>query len=680
MPRKLLILTSFFLLLSALISGCIRTDKKATDISELKEVNNTIKLKPFRVLVIIGDQWTDPMSYNIDPSRVRGTDFIDVINMLKIWGVPFDILRLDEQRLQINRFLDGEAKPNYGCVIWMADPDKLKGFSANYKTLERAVKEYGISMIALFDYIKSKEIADLVGVTCSGITSMQMGMNSRAYSISGGHFITSVADSVLLPDQNLNARTSIPDANGSTPAGADSTAERTFVNVVRCTASDSIKVLGMVGNIPQIVVRDINKETKVVWIGGGKDWFRKYQVMREIFRKALVYSIGYGIFNDNFENGFIFIMDDIGCSEHAWSLRWHYPTPRKDTLIKYLIEPLEKYGFIMVQNITPGYANPEKQIIESPWTVKPFEDIFGNWQDYGSTKEGLDEGLRRGVFEIQAHRAWSHMNWDLDSPPGPWWGSAIEGELAVTDWYNEVVDVRRGHAPVPSNDLLFIYKMGIDAIKKSFNTVPLSAEVRPGAELKAGTNGGYDNGRIAAIAGLGVSRECYVGFDHTIEFTMMMPEQFTCHDLDLTAKTNSPADQTEAGWDALLNMTREQLVSSKIAGGRRINLHDNQDWIESRKDKHWMGFNETCAYLHTNIASYRQNGIELFYDNHYCRYFEKKSSIWTLEISDSFSEHLGKDASLSVDGKIVIPVRGLRQNLEIPAGLGTHWIEFQSEQ
>ena len=58
--------------------------------------------------------------------------------------------------------------------------------------------------------------------------------------------------------------------------------------------------------------------------------------------------------------------------------------------------------------------------------------------------------------------------------------------------------------------------------------------------------------RIAAIAGLGVSRECYVGFDHTIEFRMMMPDQFTFHDLDLTAQTNYPADQTEAGWDKLL--------------------------------------------------------------------------------------------------------------------------------
>ena len=87
---------------------------------------------------------------------------------LKSGGYPFDILRLDEQRLQINRFLDGEAKPNYGCVIWMADPNKLEGYSAHFQTLKRAVEEYGISMIALFDNITTEEVAELVGVEYRG--------------------------------------------------------------------------------------------------------------------------------------------------------------------------------------------------------------------------------------------------------------------------------------------------------------------------------------------------------------------------------------------------------------------------------------------------------------------------------------------------------------------------------
>ena len=672
---------TWFLFISFLglttILSCSTNKQESAKTTETKSKPQA-DIKPFRVLVIIDDQWTDPMSYSIDPSRVKGTDFLDVVNMLKIWGVPFDILRLDEQRLQINRFLDGEAKPNYGCVIWMADHDKLEGYSAHFETLKRAVEEYGISMIALFDYIRTKEVADLVGVDFKNLEEVKLGQSKDKFVLTGNHFITSETPDVALPDKKFLASATIPEANGITPDKTEESEETEF-NLVNCTAGDSVHVLATVRSVPQLVVRDVNDKTKVVWIGGEKDWFRDYPAMRTIFRKALVYSIGYGVFNDNFENGFIFIMDDVGCSEHAWSLRWHYPTPRKDTLIKYLIDPLEKYGFMMVQNITPGFAHPEKQIIVSPWTVEPFEDIFGNWQDYGSTKEGLDEGLKRGVFEIQGHRAWSHMNWDLDSPPGPWWGSPVDGELAVTDWYNEVVDVRRNHQPVPSNDLLFIYKTGIDAIKKAFGVFPLSAEVRPGAEILKGTPGGYDNGRIAAIAGFGVSRECYVGIDHTIEFSMMMPEQFTCHDLDLTAQTDYPADETEAGWDKLMALSTEELMASKIAGGRRINLRDNLEWIESRKDKHWMGFNETCAYLHSAISVSQTNNIEFAYDDHYCKFFEKKPSFWTLELSDSYRKNLGEYASLTIDGKKLKEGLKLKQIIEIPSGLGKHNIEITGE-
>jgi hypothetical protein len=508
------------------------------------EGKNSSAVKSNRVLLIIGDQWTDPQSYNIDPRRVKGEDFIDVVTMLKIWNVPFDILRLDQQRLQINRFLDGEAKPNYGCIIWMADPNKLEGASANYQTLKRAVEEYGISMIALFDNIKTKEVADLVGVNYQSVTAVQQDSESEKFVVSGNHFITSDAAGTILPDEKKLAESRVIGGNGITLNNNEMNYSKNAVNVIRCTAGNSTNVLGTIANVPQLTVREVSNETKVIWIGGGKDWFRKYPMMRGIFRKSLVHAIGYGIFNDNFDNGYIFIMDDIGCSEHAWSLKWHYPTPSKETLMKYLIEPLQKRGLMMVQFVTSGFANPETKMIEVPWTQKPFKDIFGNWQDYGSTKAGLEEGMRRGVFEIQTHRAWSHMNWDLDSSPGPWWGSPIDGELAKTDWYNEIVDVRRGGAPVPPNDLLFIYKTGIDAIKKAFGVNVLAGEVRTGAEVRLDNNGGDDIGRVAAIAGIGVSRECYVGFDHIIEFSMMMPKQFTGHDLDLTIKTNSPGDVT----------------------------------------------------------------------------------------------------------------------------------------
>jgi hypothetical protein len=668
--KNLIIAIIFFLAFTSI--SCNRTGAKTDEV--LKEV--TIKTKPFRVLVIIGDQWTDPMSYSIDPTRVKDEDFLDVVTMLKIWGVPFDILRLDEQRLQINRFLDSRAKANYGCMIWMADPKGIDPLSANYETLKRAVNEYGISLIALSDYIKIPAVAELCGVNVKEIKQVQLSENGLKFSLSGKHFITSEAVGLSVPEKSKLAASTIPEANGITLINKVET-DISTVNLVDCSVLPSSTVLGLIGDTPQFTASDIDNGAKAIWMGGGHDWFRKYPDMRKLFRKSLVYSIGYGLFNDNFDNGFICIMDDVGCAEHSYSLTWHYPTPAKDTLIKYLIEPLEKYGFIMVQNITPGFANKDRQIIESSWDVPPFTDIFGNYQDYKSTKAGLDEGLRRGVFEIQPHRAWSHMNWDLESPPGPFW-SKPDGEMRITDWYNEVVDVRRGHAPVPSNDLLFIYKMGIDAIKKGFGVTALAAEVRPGAEIVPGKPGGFDNGRIAAIAGLGVSRECYVGFDHTIEFRMMMPDQFTFHDLDLTARTNYPADQDEANWDRLMKLTVEELTASKIAGGRRLNVHDSQDWIESRKDKHWMGFNETCAYLHTLIENKTGQGLALQveYDSHYCKHFEKRNSFWTIELSDELKKDLPETSAIYVDN-VRSQSSGQQVRLEVPAGLGTHSIEIR---
>jgi hypothetical protein len=159
---------------------------------------------------------------------------------------------------------------------------------------------------------------------------------------------------------------------------------------------------------------------------------------------------------------------------------------------------------------------------------------------------------------------------------------------------------------------------------------------------------------------------------------MMMPEQFTCHDLDLTARTNGLADETEDGWDRLMALTTEQLMASPIAGGRRINLRDNLNWIESRKDKHWMGFNETSAYLHTTITNFENYGIELFYDDHYCNYFKDKSSAWTLELSDAFRKELGERAVITLDGKRFMNTIQPKQMIEIPAGIGSHKIRLIS--
>ena len=603
---------------------------------------STAGTKPYRVLVVIGDQWDDPGSYNIDSTRISGEDFRDVATMLKIWGIPFDILRLDQQRLQINRFLNGIAQPNYACVIWMADPDKLEGYSANYQTLRRVVQDYGMSLIALFDYIKTPDVAKLLGVDYEGLTTTAARNKRQAFAISKEHFITAgMVGTVLTGDGQAD------------------------ITAIRCKAKRAAQVLGTLAGHPQLVVTDLKDDVKTVWIGGGRDWLGKHPVIRKIFRNALVYCLGFGLFNDNFDNAFIFIMDDMGASEHAYSLRWHYPTPRKETIIKYLVEPLEQYGFVMVQNVTPGYANPVTRMVESPWEREKFTDPFGNVQDYASTKEGLDEGLRRGVFEIHAHRAWTHVNWDLDSPPGPWWDAPIDGERAHSDWYQETYDERRG-TPVPSNDMLFLYKVGRSAVERQFGVTPLAVTVRPGTSLYS------DNGRLAAIAGYGVGRWRYVGTDYVIQFSIdqMVPDRFVCHDLDLVEKTDS---EVTSPTNDIRRATTAALLATKVVGGRRIDLR-SREWIESRKDKKWMGYNEVCAYVHSRIKVVPASGLHMRFDYnpHYCRHFAKNPSRWTLQLSDRYREKLGRNVTIIIDGKSkrMTPTRS--QAIDIPAGVGLH--------
>ncbi len=607
--------------------------------------------KPYRVLVVIGDQWGDPGSYAIHATSIRpvrtsvsAKDFVDVVTMLKIWGIPFDVLRLDEQRLQINRFLNGAAEPNYACVIWMADPDKLQGYSAHYPTLRRAVEDYGISLIALFDYVRAPELAELVGVKYEGAADVG-GQDAEAIKITGEHFITA-------------------GAVGTTIAAEGAAKPR----IVRCHPLPGTRVLGKLQDQPQLVVRDVSDQTKPVWIGGGHDWFDKSPAMRGLFRKAMVYCMGYGLFNDNFENAFIFIMDDMGASEHAYSLRWHYPTPSRETIVKYLVEPLQNRGLVMVQNVCPGYANPVTRMIEVPWTVAKFTDPFGNVQDYGSTKEGLGEGLRRGVFEINAHRMWTHMNWDLDSPPGPWWDAPIEGERSHNGWYHENFDFRRG-VSCPANDILFTYKVGRDAIERQFGVTPLAANVRPGEDLER-----YD-GRLAVIAGYGVDRWHYLGRDRVIQFSIlkMTPDQVTCHDIDLAEKTDSE----------LIGKARDEqspavLRDTRVVGGRSIDLR-NPDWPDRWKDKRWIGFNEYCAYLHSSVEAAASAGLTLDfdYDAYYCRHFARNPSKWTLELSDWYLKKLGAGATVSVDGKVERQALSGRTVIAIPSGVGRHRVAIR---
>jgi hypothetical protein len=136
--------------------------------------------------------------------------------------------------------------------------------------------------------------------------------------------------------------------------------------------------------------------------------------------------------------------------------------------------------------------------------------------------------------------------------------------------------------------------------------------------------------------------------------------------LDLVEKTEG--EITSPQRDAR-SEPAEALLAAKVVGGRRINLRSN-DWIESKRDKRWIGFDEYCAYLHSRIEVTEAEGLEMRfdYDPHYCRHFAKHASLWTLELSDRYLERLPGPVLLTVDGKRERRILARKQTVELSAG------------
>src|SRR5205809_773817 len=71
---------------------------------------------PYRFLLVIGDQWSDPASEVIEGT----SEFSMLCALLKSWGLPFDIHRLDQQRFDAYHLLDRNGQPRHGTIIWDA--------------------------------------------------------------------------------------------------------------------------------------------------------------------------------------------------------------------------------------------------------------------------------------------------------------------------------------------------------------------------------------------------------------------------------------------------------------------------------------------------------------------------------------------------------------------------------
>src|SRR5712692_6179779 len=110
---------------------------------------------PYRFLLVAGNQWEDPASFLIEHSG----EFQITAALLKTWGLPFDVMRLDQELLDRYHLLERDGSPRYGTIIWDA-----AGLKDRDVSLLADLNAQGVSVVILGDTIKQPEVARLAGL------------------------------------------------------------------------------------------------------------------------------------------------------------------------------------------------------------------------------------------------------------------------------------------------------------------------------------------------------------------------------------------------------------------------------------------------------------------------------------------------------------------------------------
>jgi len=594
--------------------------------------------RPFRVAVIIGDQWDDPMSYMVRATKSTGDysgygdqpdvpcpiEFHHLMILLKSWAVPFDVIRLDQQFLDRNMFLNAEGKPIYGTIIWDVNKSDIL-LNPDYSIIQEMVENYGIGLIALSDRIFQPEIQTLLGISYVGTW-----LSRSQLTVSGKHFVTAGLNSTFNIDE-----------------GHWGNMHRQEIETLEGT-----RTLVWQGETPQVTVRELGSGAHVVWIGHDHNFMFYYQDIRTMLRRAITWTIGYNLYK-TWDETIIMILDDPGTAQNVWLEHWHYPALSQEVIDQYLIQPLKEHDAILNINFVPGFVNDQKRQIEPSWSQK-FVDEFGASQDYISAKKGFDRGLEEGVFEAMCHGL-THMQPDLASPP-VWWGSELNRERAEVGWYREFGDTRRG-GEIPAAEQMWRMKTANNWLTHQFGVTPLA--FTPGG---GGSSISYENNtsRIAGRAGFGWYgwNSGYLGKDMVIV------------DWDFPGTTEAP------------------LFVSAPPNGHDFGIATDPEKFakifDTYPDAAFISINEFIGYLHAgnsgqmNLDKSPRVSFEIDYDPHYCQHFNKHSSRYTLELADWVSDEFGKNFQLEIDGKMISPDQSMFE-IEIPAGIGKHTIEIYTK-
>jgi hypothetical protein len=334
----------------------------------------------------------------------------------------------------------------------------------------------------------------------------------------------------------------------------------------------------------------------------------------------------------------------------------------------------------------PGYPRDIERAVLKSWTLD-WVDPYGTRQNLTSNYLGILEGISEGVLEVQSH-GWTHMQPDLDSPPGPWWDNPNGTEWSK-DWYREYYDSRRDkEIDVATQELHFDY--AINYTQEAFGTFPLSFAAAgywiSGFPSTSNVPATYTY-KLAALKGFGLAYDSdgydYLGPPGDIVISRMRMTRTYYLNQGSDIRTRLKA---YGGWDIpIMVCFHDQDIALNPNYLRTyLQLLEMPATSTENAVQNYMSDNEFVAYLHVKPgASSSTLGFTFEYDDHYCKYFANHNSTWTLHLSDDM---LGNLRSL---GKIDIMVDGTykatidasayfseTQTLMIPQGVGTHTIQF----
>ena len=595
-----------------------------------------LDVKPYRVLLVV-EQRGDP--YGLVVSN-EADKFQPVAALLKAWSVPFDILRLDQQHLDASYLFQRTGGIRYGTVIWVADPSSYD--KQDFAAFEEATRA-GTGLIVINSRFLHPTLAKLLGLKFKEFYG-----STEPFQLTQQHFIT-----------------------------RDVTANETTASVPRHDYSDRIwvqptgaEVLVVQDQHPVLTVNQLARGTAAVWLGPPNlTMLSSSMFWRKLLFRSLIWTLGYvAVPNVDYSHRIIFELDDWGTADKGFLSYWHYLEPSEQTIREALVGPLKQHHAVASAEVNTGYVDRKSKRVVSPW-VQRFTDLYGLEQDYASTHKALKEAAESGILDIESH-GWTHMEPDLDSPPGPWWTAGLAGEASIVGWYGEFQDQRRGDE-ISATAQIYHMQRSLTELKQDFD--------REALELKPGNNS-WSKSQFNNTAGLAAR----VGFGlfHGDKATYYLDHELVLDMADVVPDFNT-------GYD-LLDSLDAQRWPDHPDGPVILGFHDRDIALDHQfmerlfaalpATYQTLGTNHYVGIVHTQIDSSSDTyGMQLTFteDSHYCAYFATHPSSWQLWLSDPLREQFAasyRKASIDDQAKEITAADFSREALtiDLPPGLGPH--------